>query len=37
MEKRQVEKHHLRTTIERVLVGIDKFSFPIDFVTLGME
>ena len=37
VEKRQVEKHHPRTTIENVLVVIDKFNFPIDFVTLGME
>ena len=37
MEKRQVEEHLMRTTIENVLVGIDKFNFPIDFVTLGME
>ena len=37
VEKRQVEEHHLRTTIENVLVGIDKFNFPIDFMTLGME
>ena len=37
MEKRQVEEHHLWTTIENVLVGIDKFNFPIDFVNFGME
>ena len=37
VEKRQVEENHSRTTIENVLVGIDKFNFPIDFVTLGME
>ena len=37
MEKRQVEEHHPWTTIENVLVEIDKFNFPIDFVTLGME
>ena len=37
MEKRQVEEHHLRTTIENVLVGIDKLNFPIDFVNFGME
>ena len=28
---------HPQITIENVLVGIDKFNFPIDFVTLGME
>ena len=37
MEKRQVEEHHPQTTIDNVLVGIDKFNFPIDLVTLGME
>ena len=37
MEKRQVEEHYPRTTTENVLVGIDKFNFPIDFVTLGMK
>ena len=37
MEKRQVEKQHPRKTIENVLFGIDKFNFPIEFVTLGME
>ena len=37
MEKRKVEEKHPWTTIENVLVGIDKFNFPIDFVTLGRE
>ena len=37
VENKQVEKQHLRKTIENVLVGIDKFNFPIDFVTLGIE
>ena len=37
VEKRQVEEHHPQTIIENVLVGIDKFNFPINFVTLGME
>ena len=37
VEKRQVEEQHPRKTIENVLVGIDKFNLPIDFVTLGME
>ena len=37
VEERQVEDQHLRKTIENVLVGIDKFNFPIDLVTLGME
>ena len=37
VEKRQVEEQHLRKKIENVLVRIDKFNSPIDFVTLGME
>ena len=37
VEKRQVKEQHLQSIIENVLVGIDKFYFPIDFVTLGME
>ena len=37
VEKRQVEEHYRQTTIENVLVEIDKFNFPIDIVTLGME
>ena len=37
VEKRQVKEQHLWKTIENVLVGIDKFNFLIDFVTLGME
>ena len=37
VEERQVEEQHPWKTIENVLVGIDKFNFPIDFVTLGIE
>ena len=37
VEERQVEKQHPWKTIENVLVRIEKFNFPIDFVTLGME
>ena len=37
LEKIQVEEGHTGIKIENVLVGIDKFNFPIDFVTLGME
>ena len=37
VEERQVEDQHIQKTIENVLVGIDKFNFPIDLVTLGME
>ena len=37
VEERQVKEQHPQITIENVLVGINKFNFPIDFVTLGME
>ena len=37
VEETQVEEQYPRKTIENVLVEIDKFNFPIDFVTLGME
>ena len=37
LEKMQVEEQHLAITIENALVGVDKFNFPIDFFTLGME
>ena len=37
VEKGQVEEQHLRKRIENVLVGIHKFNFHIDLVTLGME
>ena len=37
VEKREVEEHHPWTIIDNVLVGIDKFNFPIDLVTLGIE
>ena len=33
----QVEKKHLELIIENVLVGIEKFNFPIDSLTFGME
>ena len=36
-EERQVEEQHLWITIDDVLVGIDKFNFPVDFLTFGME
>ena len=32
-----IDIEHPWKTIENVMVGIDKFDFPIDFVTLGME
>ena len=37
MEKRQAKEHHMLIRMENVLVGIDRFSFPIDCVTVGME
>ena len=37
MERRHAEEHHTVIRIENVLVGIDKYSFPIDCLTFGME
>ena len=37
MEKRKGEKQHQKTKFQNVLVGIDKFNFPLDLVTLGRE
>ena len=37
MEMRKGEEQHQQTKIENVLVGIDKFNFPIDLVILGNE
>ena len=37
VEERQSEEQHPWIIIENVLVGIDKFNFPIDFVTLGLK
>ena len=37
MENRQAEEHYPLIRMENVLVGIDRFSFPIDCVTMGME
>ena len=37
LEKMQVEEQHPGITIENVLVRVDKFNFPIYFLTLGME
>ena len=36
-EERQVEEQHMWKTIDNVLVVIDKFNFPVDFLTFGME
>ena len=37
MEKRKSEEQHQQIKFQNVLVGIDKFNFPIDLVTLGRE
>ena len=37
VEKRQAEEHHLQIIIENVLVRIEKYNFPINYVTMGME
>ena len=37
MGKRKGEKQHQQTKFQNVLVRIDKFNFPIDCVTVGME
>ena len=37
MEMRQAEEHHLLLRMKNVLVGIDKFSFPINYVIVDME
>ena len=37
MEKRKSEEQHHQIKLQNVLVGIDKFNFPIDLVTLGRE
>ena len=37
MEKKKSEEQHQQIKFQNVLVGIDKFNFSIDLVTLGME
>ena len=37
MKKRQPEKHHPLIGMENVLVGIDRFNFPIDCMIVGIE
>ena len=37
MERKKNEEQHQRTKFENVLIGIDKFNFPINLVTLGKE
>ena len=37
LEKKQVEKQHPELIIEKVLVGVEDFYFPIESLTFGME
>ena len=37
MERKKSEEQHQKTKFENVLIGIDKFDFPINLVTLGRE
>ena len=37
MEKWKSEEQHQHIKFQNVLVGIDKFNFPIDLVTLGRK
>ena len=37
LKKMQVEEKHFGIIVENVLVMVDKFNFPIDFLTWGME
>ena len=37
LEEKQVEKKHLELIIENVLVGVEDFSFLIDYLTFGIE
>ena len=37
MERKQAEEHHPLLKLKNILVGIDKFSFPINYVIVGME
>ena len=36
-EEKQVEEQHPWKTSDNVLVGIDKFNFPVNFLSFGME
>ena len=37
LEEKQVEKQHPELIIEKVLVGVEDFYFPIESLTFGME
>ena len=37
LERKKSEEQHQQTKFENVLVGIDRFSFPINCATVGME
>ena len=37
LEEKQVEKQHPELIMENVLVGLEDFYFPIDYLNFGME
>ena len=37
LKEKQSENKHLELIIENVLVGVEDFHFPIDYLTFGME
>ena len=37
LKEKQCEKEHPELIIENVLVGVEDFHFPIDYLTFGME
>ena len=37
LKEKQVEKKHLELIVENVLVEVEDFKFPIDYLTFGME
>ena len=37
LKEKQVEKEHPELIVKNVLVGVEDFHFPIDYLTFGME
>ena len=37
LKDKQVEKEHSELKVENVLVGVEDFHFPINYLTFGME
>ena len=37
LEEKQVEKQHHKLIMDNVLVGVEDFYFPVDYLTFGME